>query len=334
MMTKNMTNFFRTGRNLFHKLAARNHLVQKVKYPKIHVARAAVIDVRGCFKYGDELIIGTGANLIVAIGTELIFGSGCYIGRHAELGPGKSIKIGSNTSIQDRCVILGDVKIGKYCLFSYNVYMSSGRHYFDLEPWRYIKDQDLLASRDASLAAMHSKPIEIEDDCWLGANVVVMPGVTIGKGSVIGANSVVTKDIEPYSVMAGAPVKTLRKRLNFAPPRSITCTNPSDWPYFYSGCETTLSSSEDAAVYGGITVENEFVLALDVTAACKVHLRLMCVSLMGSRISLEGGASAEIPCSMGEVEFKITGQTGNRLRFTVRSDEINPRLILQKAWVQ
>lgn len=54
--------------------------------------------------------------------------------------------------------------------------------------------------------------VKIEDDCWLGAHVIVLPGVTIGRGSVIGAGSVVTKDIPPYSVVAGNPARVIRSR--------------------------------------------------------------------------------------------------------------------------
>jgi len=55
-------------------------------------------------------------------------------------------------------------------------------------------------------------PVRIDDDCWLGANVIVLPGVKIGKGSVVGAGSVVTHDIPPYSVVAGNPAKVLKSR--------------------------------------------------------------------------------------------------------------------------
>lgn len=50
-------------------------------------------------------------------------------------------------------------------------------------------------------------PVYIEDDCWIGGNVVILPGVRIGKGSTIAAGAVVTKDIPPYSVAMGAPAK-------------------------------------------------------------------------------------------------------------------------------
>lgn len=56
------------------------------------------------------------------------------------------------------------------------------------------------------------RPVIIEDDCDIGLGTVVLPGVTVGRGSVIGAGAVVTKDVEPYSVMAGVPARLLRKR--------------------------------------------------------------------------------------------------------------------------
>ena len=54
-------------------------------------------------------------------------------------------------------------------------------------------------------------PVRIERDCWIGANVFVFPNVTIGRHSVIGANSVVKQDIPPYSVAVGAPAKVIKR---------------------------------------------------------------------------------------------------------------------------
>jgi acetyltransferase-like isoleucine patch superfamily enzyme len=56
-----------------------------------------------------------------------------------------------------------------------------------------------------------TSPITIEDETWLGANCVVLPGVTIGKHCVIAAGSIVTKDIPPYSVAAGNPARVLKQ---------------------------------------------------------------------------------------------------------------------------
>jgi acetyltransferase-like isoleucine patch superfamily enzyme len=54
--------------------------------------------------------------------------------------------------------------------------------------------------------------ITIEDDCWIAANSVILAGVTIGKGSVVAAGSIVTKDIPPYSVVAGVPARVIKSR--------------------------------------------------------------------------------------------------------------------------
>lgn len=66
-------------------------------------------------------------------------------------------------------------------------------------------DQDLTREVAAG-------PIVIEADCWLGTNVIVLPGRRIGKGAIIGAGSVVTRDIPPYTVYAGNPARMLRMR--------------------------------------------------------------------------------------------------------------------------
>jgi maltose O-acetyltransferase len=57
-----------------------------------------------------------------------------------------------------------------------------------------------------------SKPIVIEDDVWIGSNVTILPGVTIGKGAVLGACSLINKDVPPYAIMIGSPGKVLKIR--------------------------------------------------------------------------------------------------------------------------
>jgi acetyltransferase-like isoleucine patch superfamily enzyme len=52
----------------------------------------------------------------------------------------------------------------------------------------------------------------IEDDCWVGANSIILPGVTIGQGSIIAAGSVVTKDVEAFSIVGGVPAKKIKDR--------------------------------------------------------------------------------------------------------------------------
>ncbi|PIA86231.1 DapH/DapD/GlmU-related protein [Streptococcus parauberis] len=59
-----------------------------------------------------------------------------------------------------------------------------------------------------------TSPVQIDSDVWIGENVVILQGVKIGKGSIIGANSVVNKDVPEYSIVAGTPAKVI-KQYNF-----------------------------------------------------------------------------------------------------------------------
>ena len=59
---------------------------------------------------------------------------------------------------------------------------------------------------------VYDQPVVIEDDVWVGANVTILKGVTIGHGSVVAAGAVVTKSCPPYSIIGGVPAKILRKR--------------------------------------------------------------------------------------------------------------------------
>jgi acetyltransferase-like isoleucine patch superfamily enzyme len=112
------------------------------------------------------------------------------------------IHIGQDTFIGPSVSIMGpgDIKIGKHCLIAAHTAMYANNHNFaDLtEPIKY--------------QGITCKGIVIEDDCWLGHGVKVLDGVTIGRGSVIGAGAVVTKDIPPFSVAVGIPARVIKSR--------------------------------------------------------------------------------------------------------------------------
>ncbi len=57
-----------------------------------------------------------------------------------------------------------------------------------------------------------TKPVTIEDDVWIGTRVIILPGLTIGRGSILGAGTVVTKDIPPFSVVVGNPGRIVKNR--------------------------------------------------------------------------------------------------------------------------
>ncbi len=109
---------------------------------------------------------------------------------------GRSFCVNSGTYIH----AIGGIRIGDHVLIGPNVTISSGMH--------------PIEGRFPSISSRPSipKPIVIEDDVWIGANAVIMPGVTLARGTVVGANSVVTKDTEPYSVFVGSPARKIRTR--------------------------------------------------------------------------------------------------------------------------
>ncbi len=65
--------------------------------------------------------------------------------------------------------------------------------------------------RNGTKGPEYGKSITIGDDVWVGGGVIILPGITIGEHAVVGAGSVVTKDVAPYTVVAGNPAKMVRK---------------------------------------------------------------------------------------------------------------------------
>jgi acetyltransferase-like isoleucine patch superfamily enzyme len=260
----------------FGSLASGGRGQLALRYPSLRLARGARAQVEGVLRVEGVAVVAERAKLLVPPSASLILHEGAYIGRDVELGPSGSIVIGERASLQDRCILVGDVEIGRYSLLSLNVLISSGRHYHRHAPHLLIRDQDAMVLSAPILAAQHSRPVRIEEDCWLGVNVVVMPGVTVGRGSVIGANAVVTRNVAPYSVMAGAPAKVIGERLRFVPPSRIGWQCEEDQPYFYAGFELAADQRRANAPCGGLVARRSFELWLD-DAAEQLVLRVRCV---------------------------------------------------------
>jgi carbonic anhydrase/acetyltransferase-like protein (isoleucine patch superfamily) len=111
------------------------------------------------------------------------------------------IRIGAGTFLNIGVMVAAVdlVEIGANCMFANGCFVTDGNHRFD-DPDRPITWQGFTSKG----------PTRIGDDVWCGANVVVTSGVTVGKRCVIGANSVVTTDLPPFSIAAGAPARVLR----------------------------------------------------------------------------------------------------------------------------
>lgn len=117
------------------------------------------------------------------IPSDLVAGAYAYIGPH--------------------CLLYKGIEIGAYTMLANNVSIIGGDHNFKIPGVPMI-----FAGREAPQKTIIGK------DCWIGAHSIIMTGVRIGDGAIIASGSVVTKDVEPYSIYGGVPAKKIKNRFS------------------------------------------------------------------------------------------------------------------------
>lgn len=130
-------------------------------------------------------------------------GENVNVERKANLGTGFGfkIKIGSNSGIGINCTLPREIEIGENVMMGPNCYFLSNNHAFDSTEIPMIFQGNTL----------HKKTI-IEDDVWIGRQVIITSGRTIKKGTIIAAGCVLTKDFPEFSIVGGNPGKLIRSR--------------------------------------------------------------------------------------------------------------------------
>jgi acetyltransferase-like isoleucine patch superfamily enzyme len=144
----------------------------------------------------------------------------CILGKGVRIYPFSIITdstIGSYSYVSYFCKI-NNTEIGKYCSIAQNVKIGLGKH-----PTNYITTNPLFYSKNNPLKESwvekngdfeeHSK-VFIGNDVWIGTNVTVLDGVKIGHGAIIGAHSLVNKDVPPYTIVGGVPAKYIKMRFD------------------------------------------------------------------------------------------------------------------------
>ena len=158
---------------------------------------------------GPSLVLGDGVMLDGLSSKGLRLGRNVTIQRGAALlctgviaRPGLGITVGDRTGIGDHCFFWGQggIEIGCDVLFGPGVRVFSENHRFD-DPSNPINRQ-----------GEDRQPVAIGDNCWIGGGVTILAGVKIGHGCIIGAGSLVTKDLPPNSVAVGVPARVVRQR--------------------------------------------------------------------------------------------------------------------------
>lgn len=162
---------------------------------------------------------------------------GVKLGRYADIGERvvlRDVKIGDFTYMERHGEgIYAD--IGKFCSIAANVRINALEHpierlmshkmtYRPNEYFRHIGlDMDYRAYRQ-------SKRVTIGNDVWIGHGAVIMPGISIGHGSVVGANAVVTRDVPDYTIVAGSPARPIRARFPAEIVERLLKLQWWDWP--------------------------------------------------------------------------------------------------------
>jgi len=135
----------------------------------------------------------------ITLGSNISFMKNSYIYAHDE----GTLTIGDNFTMNSNSQLgasFGKIVIGNNCAIAPNCVLRASNHTFDNPDIPFIEQGHTYGE------------IILEDDVWISSNCVITANTTIGKSSVIGAGSVVTKDVEPYSIMGGVPAKLIQKR--------------------------------------------------------------------------------------------------------------------------
>lgn len=166
--------------------------MMRIKYDKAYICSNTL------FRYQDITLLKIGDSVFIGDYSVIIVDNGNNKHCKAELQVGSHTYIGEHNNIR---AAGGHITIGNHCLISQNVTIVCTNHKFDKglrideQPW-----------------SLEDNYVDIRDDVWIGANSVILPGVIINKGAIIGAGSVVTKDVPEYAIVAGNPARVIKYR--------------------------------------------------------------------------------------------------------------------------
>ena len=136
----------------------------------------------------------------------ITFGDNAYVGLNCKIFASKDSKVfigddfECNTNVMINARGVGEIFIGKNVLIGPNAVLRSNNHNFS-ETSQPIANQGMKGGK-----------IIIDNDVWIGSNVVILPNINIGKGSIVGAGAVVTSNVDSYSIVAGVSAKEIGKR--------------------------------------------------------------------------------------------------------------------------
>jgi acetyltransferase-like isoleucine patch superfamily enzyme len=147
------------------------------------------------------------------VGMRVGRGATIQLGTMLDVGPRGRVHIGDYALVNNvRIVCDTEITIGNHALISWNVVLMD-TYRVPVEPIERRKALEQASTRCPCRLDAHvpARPIHIGDNVWIGFDVCVLPGVTIGEGAIIGARSVVAEDVDPYTIVAGNPARFVRR---------------------------------------------------------------------------------------------------------------------------
>ncbi|MEX0882152.1 MAG: acyltransferase [Cyclobacteriaceae bacterium] len=176
----------------------------------VFIGKGVTIRQAGYLKVGQNFVAQDHCEINCLSQKGIIFGEKVTVGSYALIRPtnlyggeaGVGLKVGNNSSIGPYAYIgcSGYIEIGNNVMMSPRVSIYSENHIFE-DSQKPMIDQGVKRSY-----------VKVGDDCWIAANVVILPGVTIGQGAVLAAGSIVTRDVPPFTIVAGNPAKVIKTR--------------------------------------------------------------------------------------------------------------------------
>lgn len=162
-------------------------------------------------KLGKDVVIGCGSNAFVEPGGALVIGDDCEINARISVKAGAKVEIGHHTTTRGANIgAVNSITIGNYVIISNSVTIYDNNNHPTSEVKRMEMSQSGFHGQLWKWSHSSHAPIVIEDNVWVGQGVVILKGVTIGHGSVVAMNSVVTKSVPPHSIVAGNPAKVVK----------------------------------------------------------------------------------------------------------------------------
>ena len=180
-----------------------DYLIQRlIRRPTCRLQQDAVLGstarIRNIRGDTDKIVVGRNSHILgelltFAHGGEINIGEWCYVGEGSRIWSAASISIGNRVLISH----------------SVNVF-DSLTHPLDAAA-RHEQIKQIFKRGHPRDISLDENPVKICDDAWIGAGAIVLRGVTVGEGGVVAAGAVVTKDVLPYSIVAGNPAEFVRK---------------------------------------------------------------------------------------------------------------------------